>query len=117
MAYGYDQGWLSKNGSSLAPVSIPPRLETGAGDTGSGAAVTAIPHCAPNKRAPFKRAGITYGSAIMIAILWPSHPPLISSWWRTGAIVGCIYGRIVDHHRLGSGRPAIVGKTGIENCT
>jgi hypothetical protein len=115
MAYGYDQGWLSKSGSSLAPVSIPPRLETGAGDTGSGAAVTAIPHCAPNKLAPFKCTGVADGSPIIIAILQSSNPALVSVRGRTRAVGNRINGRAAAHQGMGAGRPAVIGQGGVED--
>jgi hypothetical protein len=38
----------------------------------------------PSKLAPLKCAGVTYSSPIIIAILWSSHPALISPRQRTG---------------------------------
>jgi hypothetical protein len=57
---------------------------------------------------PFKRAGVAAGSAILIAILWPSDIALVSVKRGTGAVIHGIHGTAAHAQVLGLYDPAII---------
>jgi hypothetical protein len=81
---------------------------TGTSRIGPTTAVTAIPHGAPNKLAPLTRAGVAAGSAILIAILWPSDIALASVKRGTGAVIHGIHGTAAHAQVLSLYNPAII---------
>jgi hypothetical protein len=69
------------------------------------------------KLLPFERSSIAYRSAIIVAILWPSNPALILARWRTSTVCYRINWRTTSHQGMGSGRPTIIGKRGVEDAS